>query len=211
MGVPRDPAVGRRPCAKTIRLDRPAGRHPASFRKWPRLAILRRPDLSTGRFGGTFGGPILKDKLHVFASVEWNRETRGVVHAAFVPTEAERAGNFSGPAIRGCTPPAPIDPLTGQPFGGNRIPPDRLSPAGLLFLQLYPLPNTTPREGSCNNWVASLNSPINWLQGNVRVDYALGSGSRLMVRYTQDRWQNDAPAAAGWGDPFPIVDERATH
>ena len=52
--------------------------------------------LSVHDFGWTFGGPIIKDKLHFFASQEWNRETRGHTRAAFVPTAAERAGDFSG-------------------------------------------------------------------------------------------------------------------
>jgi len=68
-----------------------------------------------------------------------------------VPTAAERNGDFTGPTIAGCSSPTPVDPLTGQAFPGNRIPQNRLSPAGLLVMQLYPLPNTST-SGSCNNW-----------------------------------------------------------
>src|SRR5215470_12439729 len=50
--------------------------------------------LSTHDFGWTLGGPIMKDRLHFFASQEWNRETRGLTRASFVPTAAERAGDF---------------------------------------------------------------------------------------------------------------------
>ena len=78
--------------------------------------------LSVHDFGWTFGGPIVKDKLHFFASQEWNREKRGIVRTAFVPTAAERAGDFSGPVVDGCSSPMPIDPLTGRAFPGNRIP-----------------------------------------------------------------------------------------
>ena len=56
--------------------------------------------LSVHDFGGTFGGPIIKDKLHFFASQEWNQEKRGITRTAFVPTAAERAGDFSGPGDR---------------------------------------------------------------------------------------------------------------
>jgi hypothetical protein len=59
---------------------------------------------------------------------------------ATVPTDAMRVGNFSSVS-------APlIDPLTGQPFPGNQIPLDRLSPQALALLQYYPaatLPGTT--------------------------------------------------------------------
>jgi Carboxypeptidase regulatory-like domain len=165
--------------------------------------------LSVHDFGGTYGGPIIKNKLQFFASEEWNREKRGVTRTSFVPTAAERVGDFSGPAIPDCTADPPIDPSTGAPFPGNVIPQNRLSPAGLLVLQLYPLPNTTPSAGSCNNWVTSLNTPINWRQDHGRLDYEMSNTARVMVRYTQDSWTNNSPSAQEtlWGDdPFPAVD-----
>ena len=165
--------------------------------------------LSIHDFGGTFGGPIMKDKIHFFWSEEWNREKRGITRTAFVPTEAERVGDFSGPMLADCSSPLPIDPTTGEPFGGNRIPQGQLSPAGLLIMKLYPSPNTTPAPGSCNNWVTAVKTPINWRQENGRVDTALSKNLRLMVRYTQDSWKNEGPSAVEnlWGDdPFPAVD-----
>jgi hypothetical protein len=158
-------------------------------------------------FGWTFGGPIIKDKLHVFASQEWSRETRGQTRQAFVPTEAERTGDFSGPIVPDCSSPTPIDPLTGEPFAGNKIPQDRLSPAGLLVMKLYPPANVTPAAGSCNNWVTAVSTPINWRQDNIRLDWSISTRSHLMVRYTQDSWTNNSPNALLWGDDqFPAVD-----
>jgi hypothetical protein len=168
-----------------------------------------KDQLSRNDYGYTIGGPIVKNKAQFFFSQEWNKETRGNVRTQFVPTAAERVGDFSGPAIPGCTLPAPKDPLTGQAFPGNRIPANRLSAGGQALLSLYALPNTTPAAGSCNNWVVSLNTPINWRQENGRVDYSLTNASRIMVRYTQDAWTNNSPNLNGnlWGDdPFPQVD-----
>ena len=168
-----------------------------------------KDQLSRHDFGWNVGGPIIKDKLHFFASQEFNREKRGTIRSAFVPTAAERQGDFSGAGISGCTLPAPNDPNTGAAFAGNRIPADRLSAGGLAYLQLYPLPNTTPVAGSCNNWVDSLDTPLNWRQENIRVDYTLSNTTRLMARYTQDSWTNKSPNLNTnlWGDdPFPAVD-----
>jgi hypothetical protein len=104
-----------------------------------------------------------------------------------VPTAAERAGDFSGAPLVGCTPEAPIDPLTGQPFPGNVIPADRRSPAGLAYLRLFQLPTTTPSSG-CSNYLAAVPAPVTWDQINARVDWNLGKNTRLMVRYTRDAW-----------------------
>jgi hypothetical protein len=172
-------------------------------------ANQEKDELKRNDFGFTIGGPIAKDKLHFFGSAEWNQEDRGTARAAFVPTQAERNGDFSGSRIAGCTGNIPVDPLTGSAFPGNRIPADRLSPGGLAYLQLFPLPNTTPPAGSCNNWVESVTSPIDYWNWSARADWTLSASTRVMVRYTQDSWKNGAPSVYTnlWGDDaFPAVD-----
>ena len=167
-----------------------SGRNDALNAKNYFLKINNQPkeSLSRSDFGGSVGGPIVKDKLHFFGNVEWNLEDRGTARAQFVPTQLERNGDFSGPRIPGCSLAAPLDPLTGNPFPGNRIPANRLSPAGQAYLNLYALPNVNPASGSCNNWVTSVVSPIDYSQFSGRADWSLTNASRLMVRYTQDRW-----------------------
>ena len=71
---------------------------------WSRRASPAAP-LKWDDFGGTFGGPILKDKLHFFVSYEKNNDARSSVRTGFVPTAAERAGDFSGARLAGCAQP----------------------------------------------------------------------------------------------------------
>ncbi len=58
---------------------------------------LRRIDRRTGHQG----------QAALFRLAEWNLEDRGTARTAFVPTEAERNGDFSGARIAGCSPPIP--------------------------------------------------------------------------------------------------------
>ena len=87
-------------------------------------AVPRRekPEFSQHQFGGTFGGPIIKDKTFFFADYQGMRLTQGLTYLSTVPSAAMRQGNFS--EIN-----RPIyDPLTGQPFPGNIIPGEPLGP-----------------------------------------------------------------------------------
>jgi len=55
-----------------------------------------RGDFHQNQFGGTFGGPIHRDKLFLFADYQGTRQTMGVDTGAIpVPTAADRNGNLS--------------------------------------------------------------------------------------------------------------------
>lgn len=162
-------------------------------------------DLTRDDYGFTIGGAFIKDKLHFFASTEWNEEVRGVARSANAPTAAEKSGNFSGFSCLGTT---VIDPATGQPFPNNQIPADRIGDAGRAYIDLYPDANLT---GQCPNWVSSIDVPIDWNQINARLDWSITDSARLMARYTVDDWTDSGPTAGDsnglWGDDaFPSVD-----
>jgi hypothetical protein len=113
-----------------------------------------KASLRYSNFGFNFNGPIKKNRAFFFWSEEWRRERRGVVRSARVPTAAEKVGDFSGVL----TDPLPHDPATCRPdpndpaaaicdpFPGNRIPANRLSPAGLALLRVYSDPNNSRRS-----------------------------------------------------------------
>jgi Carboxypeptidase regulatory-like domain/TonB-dependent Receptor Plug Domain len=163
-----------------------------------------------------FGGPVVKDKLFFFWSEEWNREVRGATRSAGVPTLAERGGDFSvGSGLpAGCDPPVPATytnggkGYAGNIFTGNVIPAGNLSPAGLLYMGMFPLPNLTTPVG-CANWAQSFGSPDNWREDNIRGDWHITKTLTMMGRYTRDTWRQPFPSTLQfWGeDVFPQVED----
>jgi hypothetical protein len=173
-----------------------------------------KPQLDYNNFGGNFSGPIVKNKIFFFWSEEWRRERRGQVLSAHVPTAAEKLGDFSG-ALTG---PVPTDPATCHevpdpadatktitvcnPFPGNRIPTNRLSPAGLAFVKLFPNP-TGPGVG---DWATSQLQPIDTRQDLIRGDVTINDKTNLMVRYINERWTHLGASGNFWGDaPYPTI------
>jgi outer membrane receptor protein involved in Fe transport len=97
----------------------------------------QRDSLKRNQFGGTFGGPIIKDKLFFFAAFQQtDLRSNAALTVQLLPTAAQRAGNFSS-VTRAIT-----DPLSGQAFPGNQIPVSRISPVTQAFLKYLPDPGT---------------------------------------------------------------------
>ncbi|MBI3682362.1 MAG: carboxypeptidase regulatory-like domain-containing protein [Acidobacteria bacterium] len=99
--------------------------------------------LKRNQFGGSLGGPILKDKLFYFGTYQGTRlrnTPAGII--SFVPTPEERNGDFSsllpGRQL--------IDPVSRAAVLGNRIPATRINPVSKYFLNKIPLPNAGGRQ-----------------------------------------------------------------
>jgi len=110
-------------------------------------------------FGGTFGNPIIKNKLFNFFSIEDWKINAPWSYTVTVPTALERQGDFSQSysadgAVRKIYDPfvAPtVDPTTGAlvrtAFAGNQIPASRFDPVTSQFAALFPIPTT--RDKGC--------------------------------------------------------------
>ncbi|MGH9161859.1 MAG: carboxypeptidase regulatory-like domain-containing protein, partial [Vicinamibacteraceae bacterium] len=105
-----------------------------------------KPNVSQNQFGGTLGGPIVRDKLFFFGSYEGTRDRQTAQRFGTVPTAAMRNGDLSAST-------SPIyDPLTGNPdgsgrtpFPGNIIPRNRLDPIVQKLIADLPLPTFEDR------------------------------------------------------------------
>ena len=143
-------------------------------------AILK-PELRRNQFGGTFGGPIRKDKTFVFGTYSGLRQiTSQFLNTAVVPTALERAGNFSQ------SKPAPTDPNTKAPFPGGIIPVSRFDPTALNILNKY-IPSA---NASGNVFQANVPNPYNTDEFLVKVDHSLTANQQLSVSYYETSGSN---------------------
>jgi len=157
------------------------------------------PESKRNRFGGTLGGPIVKNKFFFFADYQGTRSKFGGSKLLTVPTAAARTGDLSAYGVN------IFDPLAGAPgarpqFGGNIIPTNRLSPEALRILQLIPLPNAPGRDnGTRDNFIAQGTEQFNNDSGDVRLDGRLSDRLNTFVRYSYARFSIDGPTAFGPG------------
>jgi Carboxypeptidase regulatory-like domain/TonB-dependent Receptor Plug Domain len=129
---------------------------------------------SQSQFGGTFGGPIKRNKLFFFVDFLAARYHKGGTSQASVFTEAMRNGDFSA-LLTGSNPIQLYDAENGfTPFPNNQGVPIVNPVAKFLFANptLYPLPNATPTDGiAASNFQGSQRSYKANNQGDIKVEY----------------------------------------
>jgi len=173
-------------------------------------------------FGGTMGGPIVKNKVFFFSSYEQWKDHRPLTVKVTLPTELERQGNFSQ-STRACRVNNVVtncvrtiyDPNTAtgsngirQPFGGsanptNIIPTNRFDPTAVKLLAELPLPNL---PGNDLNWQGSKVENVDYWNLSHRVDWNINDKWKTFVRYGQFRTHLlEAPPDEVKGKLFPIT------
>ncbi|AXC09784.1 Oar protein [Acidisarcina polymorpha] len=140
--------------------------------------------LKQNQFGGTIGGPILKRRLFYFGSYQGTRQNTAINGlVAFVPTAAERTGDFSDLLVVSPSNPTPIqlvNPNTGASYNNNQVPLSDLDPTAGYLLQHLPLPNGPGRQLTYNG-APSIQKTDEYL---AKVDYNIGK-HHLSVHYFQ--------------------------
>jgi hypothetical protein len=173
----------------------------------------KKNQLKQQQFGGSFGGPIKKEKLFFFANYEAQRTTVGNVSNLLNPTATELSGDLSGEST------IAIDPLTGKQFEYNGvknvIPPGRIGNFAKQIAPYFVAPSGTPGPGY--NLSAVTNETQQNDQGLARIDYYMSQKDHIDGFVSMNKWNDIDPGVnpytgmAIWRKGYPIVGAEWAH
>lgn len=156
-------------------------------------------------FGFEFDGPVYlpkvldgRNKLFYMISLEGLRERNPNLQVRRMPTAEELTGDFSLLRNNLNQPVTIHDPITREPFAGNRIPASRINPIASRVAAFYPKPNARPlgpdNAGNYVQLTASKNGYDSW---NGKMDFRPVARQSYSFRYAQTPWTNYSSVV--WG------------
>jgi hypothetical protein len=141
---------------------------------------LQKPPFKLNQYGGTIGGPIIKNRTFFFFSGQDTLQRSAPSPISITtPTQAQRNGDFSSLLPKTVI----TDPFSSSnaPFAGNIIPLSRMDPVSVkVAAALLPLPN------SGTQYISSASRNVDDTQYLVKIDHNLTQANRLSGRYFYD-------------------------
>lgn len=175
-----------------------------------------RAPLRYNLYGGTIGGPVIKDRTHFFGGYEGTRRSDGETQVLTVPTDLQRGGDFSqsfnaqGALLR------IYDPLTNTPvgntttrqlFANNVIPQSRFDAVSRQLIDFWPRANKAPvNVAGAQNFSANRAQRFERDNYTVRVDHVFSNNNRFYYRGVI----NKDPIFYTSNYPDPIADPQGT-
>ena len=167
------------------------------------------------------GGPIIKNRTFFFVDFEKTRQQDPVNIEGIVPTDLERAGDFSqslanlpdpnnpdsasagiyDPCAKN-TDPNFVCPREQFSDGGilNKIPASKIDPIGQAILNLYPHANVPNAVYPDPNFRQVILSTAPAWQFDVKIDHQIANNHKIGGRYSRAHHDNTVPTIVGNGD-----------
>ncbi|HEX5082369.1 MAG TPA: TonB-dependent receptor, partial [Blastocatellia bacterium] len=147
----------------------------------------QKPVLIQNQFGGTIGGPIIKEKTFFFFDYEGFRRITRSLQFATVPTATQRNGQLGIP-IR--------NPFTGVVYQDGNIPASEITPFARQVMNALVLPTTSPNATGVvsNNYEALPRSQFYNDKGDLKIDHNFNQKTTAFVRLSHRKVNNfEAP------------------
>ncbi|HZS50248.1 MAG TPA: TonB-dependent receptor [Bryobacterales bacterium] len=173
-------------------------------------AGLPIPDFQRHVFGGTLGGPVSLPKIYngknrtfFFFDYEGARQSTATSVTTTVPTDLQRAGDFSQTLNSNGKLSVIYNPFdtyvsNGQtlrnPFPGNVVPPSMMNAVAKKLISYYPEPTSAGNPVThSNNYFAQGANELTSNQMDAKIDQTVSDKQRIMGRYSV-YWQHTTPA-----------------
>jgi hypothetical protein len=139
------------------------------------------------QYGGQLGGPIVKDKMFIFGSIQRSDIREELPFISTVPTQLMHIGNFSDL-------PSSLQPQLVNPFTGGLINPSDpavipvgsplINSVGKNIVDLFPFPNLPgTNNGTANNFLFNGKYKFDETAFETRFDYNISSNDRFFAHY----------------------------
>jgi outer membrane receptor protein involved in Fe transport len=142
-----------------------------------------KPEYRQNQFGGSIGGPIVKNKTFFFGDVQDNRIIQGISSGLLtVPTVQENPG-------------CPGNTTGNYNFtdnGGTVVPSTFADPVGKAYFSMFPCPNVSSTATS-NNYENVVKQPQTTLSADGRIDQHFSNGDTLFGRYSYNSVNTNVP------------------
>ena len=197
-----------------------------AFDYFSKQSLAKKAEDNQNQFGGSLGGPIVRDHAFFFFNYEGTRVKQGVSRISTVPLDNERIGDFSPAAAAAAgvaAYPTVYDPTTCvvpynvqsgcTPFLNNQIPNERIDTAVSQLMALFPEPNfkgggaTFPELNNYSRTGALTDFNDSY---DARVDWTPSSADTIFFRYNYfNRTRNipgyfgglaDGTSTSAWGN-----------
>ena len=133
-----------------------------------------KAEFRRNQFGGTFGGPIVKNRTFFFADYEGNRQSKGIANVNFVPSLDARNGILAGVAI-----------------------PGGVSPIVQKYLALFPLANPSNCGTDVCQSIFSAQQVVSENFVTTRIDHKFSEKDSLSGTYLFDKSPYNSPDSMG--------------
>ena len=147
------------------------------------------PSSLYNQFGGSLGGPIIKDHAFFFMDYQGTRQRVGTSLLENVPTALVRSTCLSGAGP--CNLSQYVTTVSKQATSGgpstvyaaNAVPTTAITPQAIALLSAFPAPNTGTAGQTTNNYAASGSGQNDGDQADVRIDDQVSGKAHAFGRY----------------------------